>query len=101
MTTGFQEDSSSVALKVLSSIKGLFETSTRRDAIVDRDPGTMDKVVLVELTAATLGTGHEPAAAMMDMVVAVTTSDPCSAVRSQVYRAPVNSPAPSNTLRSE
>jgi len=70
-TTGLQDDPSSMALKVLSSIKGLFETRTRRDAVVDREPGTLDKVVLVETTAAMLGTGHEPAAATLDMVQAV------------------------------
>jgi hypothetical protein len=71
MTTGLQEDYSSVALKVLSSIKALFETQTRRDAVVDREPGTLDKVVLVELMAAALGTGLEPASAWDDMIQAI------------------------------
>ena len=70
-TTGLQDDPSSMALKVLSSIKELFETQTRRDAVVEREPGTLDKVVLQELASAMLGTGHEPAAAMLDMVQAV------------------------------
>ena len=71
MTTGLQDDYSSMGLKILSSIKGLFETRTRRDSVVDREPGTLDKVVLVETTAAMLGTGHEPAAANMDMIQVV------------------------------
>jgi len=71
MTTGLQDDPSSMALKVLSSIKGLFETQTRRDAVVEHEPGTLDKVVLQELASAMLGTGHEPAAAMLDMVQAM------------------------------
>jgi hypothetical protein len=66
MTTYLQDDYSSIALKALSSIKGLFETQTRRDAVVDREPGTVDKAVLVEISSGMLGTGHEPAAAMLD-----------------------------------
>jgi hypothetical protein len=71
MTTGLQDDYSSLALKALSSIKGLFETQTRRDPVVAHEPGTLDKVVLVETNAAMLGTGHEPAAANLDIAQVV------------------------------
>jgi hypothetical protein len=56
------------SLKILRNIKAVFETRTRRDASVNHDAGTLDKCALMELTSMLLGTGHEPAASMLDMV---------------------------------
>jgi len=56
------------SLNILRNIKAVFETKTRRDASVNHDAGTLDKCALMELTSMLLGTGHEPAASMLDMV---------------------------------
>jgi zona occludens toxin (predicted ATPase) len=56
------------SLNILRNIKATFETRTRRDAAVNHDTSTLDKCALMELTSMLLGTGHKPAASMLDMV---------------------------------
>ena len=56
------------SLNILRNIKTVFETKTRRDATVNHDATTLDKCVLMELASMLLGTGHEPAASMLDMM---------------------------------